>query len=76
MSARQVRRIMRAAGFTRAERRAFLAAWDTDLGELSCYQARLIMTFYFAAGYDLGDALSRDFADAVALQAEILGSAP
>lgn len=55
---RRERRIMRAAGFTRAERRAFLIAWDTPGEDLDCEQAQLIVRFYFAAAEDPDDVVS------------------
>jgi len=72
MSPRQVRRIMRCAGFTRAQRRDFFAAWDTDAAELTCYQARLIMAFYAAAGVDEDDLASNAILATISAHAELL----
>lgn len=55
---RRERRAMRAAGFTPDEQRDFISAWNSDAGELDCYQARLIMRFYFAAAEDPDDVVS------------------
>lgn len=55
---RRERRALRAAGFTPEERRDFIDAWNSDAGELTCYQARLIMRFYFAAAEDPQDVVS------------------